>query len=125
MESDKELEKLTAKRMREMKKRVAVEREKEKKAPVMDSREILTSKLVDRGVEVLQVAESSYPAQTQIVIERLAEMIKKGMIHESISGGELLSVFRSLGMRVSVDTTISVGKHGRTVSLAEKLKGKI
>ena len=124
MESDKELEKLTTKRMREMKKRVEVEREK-KKAPVMDSREILTSKLVDRGVEVLQIAESSYPAQTQIVIERLAEMIKKGMIQESISGGELLSVFRSLGMRVSVDTTISVGKHGKTVSLAEKLKGKI
>jgi hypothetical protein len=48
-------------------------------------------------------------------------LISRGQV-DKITGGELLQLFRSLGMRVSVRTTISVAERGKVVSLADKLK---
>ena len=47
-----------------------------------------------------------------------------GKINNSISGGELLSVFRNAGLRITVPTSISVSKDGKMTSLSDKLKGK-
>lgn len=84
-------------------------------------REILLRALRDRGDEVLVAAEAAYPKEMRVMIPQLALLIKQKKI-TSITGGELLQFFRSIGMRVSVNTSISVEDHGKFVSLADKLK---
>ena len=121
MEEDKEIGFLKTKKLLELQRRLAVQQAKkiEKTA-----REVLLQRLVDRGIEVLESAEASYPKETSIVVEKLAQLIRRGTVQGGISGGELLSLFRSLGMSIHVETTISVEKHGKIISLAEKLKSE-
>lgn len=118
MVNDKDLEFLTAKKMRNLRRRiVASEKPKEK-----SSRDIVSSRLADRGIEVLEIAEKYYPNQTSIIIKNLANVIENGGIKGSISGGELLGLFRQMGLRIHVKTSIQVKKDGKLVPLAEKLK---
>lgn len=130
-EDDADLKILNAKRMLELRKKMnytllAQKRAEEaknqppRKPPPTDC-EILSRSLVDRGDEVLAAAESRYPRETSLIIPKLAALIRSGKVG-SISGGELLQLFRSMGMRVSVPTSISVQEHGKFVSLSEKLK---
>jgi DNA-binding TFAR19-related protein (PDSD5 family) len=132
-EEDKELEKLKKKRFAEMQKNISFKEKQEeliaahkdtkKNAP--KPREILVSRLGYRGLEVLENAESQFPNETKIVIEKLAELITSGEIDEQIDGGKLLALFRSIGMNVRVQTTINVEQEGKFVSLSEKLSSKM
>lgn len=85
-------------------------------------KEAILSYLYDRGDEVLALAELQFPDQTRIIISRILELIKEGEITKKISGGELLSLFRSLGLNIKVKTTIKIEDHGKYVSFADKLK---
>jgi hypothetical protein len=119
-----DLRMLNAKRMLELRKRMSSAEAKktlEKKTPPPSDKEILLKALSDRGDEVLAAAESRYPSETKLLIPQLAALVKQRKI-ETITGGELLQFFRSLGLRVSVRTSISVEDHGKFVSLADKLK---
>jgi len=126
---DIDLKMLNAKRMVELRKRMNSEiarksleeqrLERLKNQPT--DREILLKALRERGDEVLATAEASYPREMKMMIPQLAALIKQGKV-SSISGGELLQFFRSIGMRVSVNTTISIEDHGKFVSIADKLK---
>jgi DNA-binding TFAR19-related protein (PDSD5 family) len=126
---DADIKMLNAKRMVELRKRMnqemARKTEEEQRAERMKNqptdREILVRALRDRGDEVLNAAERAYPREMKLMIPQLAALIKQGKI-ASITGGELLQFFRSIGMRVSVSTSISVEDHGKFVSLADKLK---
>lgn len=126
---DLDLKMLNAKKMIELRRRMNVEvakkAEEEKRAERMKKRptdrEVILKALTDRGDEVLVVAEAAYPREMRLMIPKLSELIRQGKIL-TITGGELLQFFRSLGMRVSVSTSISVEDHGKFVSLAEKLK---
>lgn len=118
MVEDKDLEFLTAKKMRDLRRRIVASDKPIEK----NSRDIVTSRIVDRGIEVLELAERYYPNQTSIIIENLAKVIKKGEIKGSISGGELLGLFRQMGFKIRVETSIQVKKDGKLVPLAEKLK---
>ena len=123
-EEDLALKMLTARRMLELKKRAsnAARQSEEKAAPKPPSdREVLLKALRERGDEVLASAEAGYPREMAILVPRLADLIRSGKV-TTISGGDLLQFLRSLGMRVSVRTSISVTEHGKTVSLADKLK---
>jgi hypothetical protein len=130
-EEDADMKMLNAKRLLEMRKRanmnlarktLAEQRvEREKNRP--SDRDILLKSLRDRGDEVLGIAERSYPKEMAILIPKLATLIKQGKV-STISGGDLLHFLRSMGMRVSVSTTISVEDHGKFVSLADKLKNE-
>lgn len=127
-EEDADLKMLNAKRMVELRKRMnsslakKAEAEKIAQEPKKATdREVVLKSLTDRGDEVLLAAESSYPSETALLIPQLAKLIRQGKV-DNISGGELLQFFRSIGMRVSVNTSISVQEHGRFVSLGEKLK---
>ena len=132
-EEDKELEKLKEKRLAEMQKNISFKQKQEelvtahkdaqKNAP--KPREILVSRLGYRGLEVLENAESQFPNETKIVIEKLAELITSGEIDEQIDGGKLLALFRSIGMNVRVQTTINVEQDGKFVSLSDKLSSKM
>ena len=86
------------------------------------NREIISDYLYDRGEEVLKLAESQFPIQTTSLINEIVELIRIGDIRQRISGGELLALFRSVGLNVRVSTSIKIEDHGKLVSLSDKLK---
>ena len=97
----------------------------ETKKPQISNRELVVKQLGYRGIEVLQNAESQFPEESKVVIEKLAELIRGGEVQEIIDGGKLLTLFRSLGIRVRMQTTINVEQDGKMVSWSDKLKGDI
>jgi len=129
---DKELEKLKEKRLAEMQKNISLKQKqdellaasKEKQKNTPRPRSILVSKLGYRGLEVLENAETQFPKQTKIVVEKLAELISSGELDEQIDGGKLLLLFRAVGLNVRVETKINVEQEGKFVSLSEKLSTK-
>lgn len=127
-EEDKELELLKAKRMLEMQKNISQrQRVDEKPQPStqkVSPRDVILKQLGYRGEEVLQNAESQFPNETKVVIEKLAELIQGGEVTEIIDGGKLLTLFRSVGIHVRIQTTINVEQDGKMVSWSDKLKGE-
>lgn len=129
-EEDKELEILKAKRLLEMQKNISLQQKQEElkatkqdqKTSTPNPREILIKQLGYRGLEVLENAESQFPEETKLVIDKLADLIQSGEVTETIDGGKLLALFRSLGIRVRVTTTINVEQDGKLVSWSDKLK---
>src|SRR5579875_508756 len=124
-EEDVTLKMLTARRMLELRKRATTAAkisEGEKLAPKKPSdREVLLKVLSERGDEVLHAAEASYPSEMALLIPKLADLVRQRKV-TTITGGELLQFLRAIGLRVSVQTSISVEDHGKFVSLGEKLK---
>lgn len=125
---DADLRMINAKRMVELRKRAnynlarkAQEELAAKQPKKPTDREVVLKSFVDRADEVFSTAENSYPSQIRMLIPQLAKLIREGKV-KTISGGELLQFLRSLGLRVSVSTSISVQEHGRFVSLADKIK---
>ena len=126
-EEDKELELLKAKRLLEMQKNISQRQRSEESKPkethtTTPPREIVVKQLGYRGLEVLENAEAQYPEETRLVIAKLAELIQGGEITEIIDGGKLLTLFRSLGIRVRIQTTINIEQDGKLVSWSDKLK---
>ncbi len=127
MEEDPDIEILKAKKMQEIMQRMMKQKKKDnigkdikKREP--SEREILLSYLYDRGDEVLNLAESQFPSETRAIINRIVELINSGEINRKISGGDLLSLFRTIGINVKINTTIKIEEHGKYMSFAEKLK---
>lgn len=132
-EDDSELEKLKAKRLAEMQKNISSQEKSEQpteassepmKEKSENPRDSLVSKLGFRGIEVLENAEFQFPNETKMIIVKLSELIKTGEINEIIDGGQLLSLFRSIGLNIRMETKISVEKDGKFVSLSDKLVDK-
>ena len=127
MGEDPDIEILKAKKMKEImqrmmkkKKENIIKKDIKKREP--SEKEILLSYLYDRGDEVLNLAESQFPSETRAIINRIVELINSGEINRKISGGELLSLFRTIGMNIKINTTIKIEEHGKYMSFAEKLK---
>ena len=128
-EEDKDLERLQAKRLAEMQKNLSSQREqeeiaasqKEQKDKKQSPREIVIKRLGYRGLEVLQNAEYQFPKETEIILLKLSELISSGEITEVLDGGNLLELFRSIGINVRMKTKINVEKDGKFVSLSDKL----
>jgi len=129
MSEDKDLERLQAKRLEEMRKNLSFQRkqgkiaasEKEQKGNKPSPREIVIKRLGYRGLEVLQNAEYQFPKETEIIVLKLSELISSGDITEVLDGGNLLGLFRSIGINVRMKTKINVEKDGKFVSLSDKL----
>ncbi|MGN6348051.1 MAG: hypothetical protein ACTHME_10165 [Candidatus Nitrosocosmicus sp.] len=130
---DPDLELIKARKMRALKEQVA-SKEKERKNIEQEKsyqnntslnnvseRDFLNRYLYDRGDEVLTLGEQQFPFQTKVLVKRLNELIRYGEISK-ISGGDLLAVYRSLGLHIRVNTNISISDHGKTISFSEKLK---
>ena len=84
-------------------------------------RDLLVAKLGYRGLEVLENAEYQFPNETEQIIQKLFELIKSGEINESFDGGQLLALFRSIGLNIKMQTKINVEQDGKFVSLSDKL----
>jgi len=128
-EEDSELERLKAKRLAEMQKNISTKQveptpDVEKEKVPENPRDSLIKILGFRGLEVLQNAESQFPNETKMIIEKLSELIKTGEINESIDGGKLLTLFRSVGINVRMATKINVEQDGKFVSLTDKLSNQ-
>ncbi len=103
MSEDKDLERLQAKRLEEMRKNLSFQRKqskvaasaKEQKGNKPSPREIVIKQLGYRGLEVLQNAEYQFPKETEIISLKLSELISSGEIKEVLDGGNLLALFRS------------------------------
>ena len=125
-DDDLELEKLKAKRLAEMQKNIstikqekpAVEPEEKKQE---NPRDIVLKSLGFRGEEVLQNAENQFPNETKSLIVQLAQLIKSGEFNEKIDGGQFLSLLRTIGLNVRMNTKINVEQDGKFVSLSDKL----
>ena len=122
---DPEIDIINARKLRELReKAAAMEKAKaSRQQPQSKStREILSGYLYDRADEVLDLAYRQYPIQTEAIVTRIARLILSGEITSRISGGELLMLFRSVGLNVRVNTTINVEDDGKLISFSEKLK---
>ena len=130
-EEDKELEILKAKRLAEMQKNLSFQekqKESEQKSDTtkeqITSRDYVVKNLGYRGMEVLQNAESQFPNEAKIIIEKLGELIASGDINEILDGGKLLVLFRSVGVNIRMQNKINVEQDGKFVSITDKFKHK-
>lgn len=123
--NDPEIDIINARKLRELRERAAamekVKASSQQPRP-KSSREILSSYLYDRADEVLDLAYGQYPVQTEAIVRRIARLILSGEITSRISGGELLMLFRYVGLNIRVNTTIKVEDDGKLISFSEKLK---
>ena len=130
-EEDKELEILKAKRLAEMQKNISSQekqKESEQKSDTtkeqITSRDYVVKNLGYRGMEVLQNAESQFPNEAKIIIEKIGELIASGDINEVLDGGKLLVLFRSVGVNIRMQNKINVEQDGKFVSITDKFKNK-
>ena len=128
-DDDSELQRLQAKRLAEMQKNISSretvdEKPKSTEEKTVNPREALIKQLGFRGLEVLTNAESQFPNETKMIIDKLYELIKTGEITEVLDGGKLLGLFRSIGLNVKMDTKINIQQDGKFVSLTDKLSNK-
>ena len=132
-DDDSELERLKAKRLEEMQRNISNRQtpessqqsgegsEQQQQSQKPSPRDIVVSNLGYRGMEVLQNAEFQFPNEVPHVIQKLAELFSSGEINEQLDGGKLLSLFRTIGLNIRMNTKIHVEKDGRFVSLSDKL----
>jgi len=128
-DEDSELKRLQAKRLAEMQKNISsrdetVEPSESSEEKTVNPRDVLVKQLGFRGLEVLINAESQFPNETKMIIDKLYELIKNGEITENLDGGKLLGLFRSIGLSVRMDTKINIQQDGKFVSLTDKLSNK-
>ena len=113
-EEDKEFEMLKAKRLAEMQKNLSLQNQsdentkEENEKPQLSLRDHVVNSLGYRGMEVLQNAEYQFPNESKIVIEKLGELISSGDINETLDGGKLLVLFRSVGLNIRMENKINV-----------------
>ena len=125
---DKELEILKAKRLAEMQKNLSIQdkldenKSEENEKPKLSLRDHVVNSLGYRGMEVLQNAEYQFPNESKIIIEKLGELISSGDINETLDGGKLLVLFRSVGINIRMENKINVEKDGKFISIADKFK---
>ena len=123
MEEDLDLKLIEQRKLEQMKKRLRAPAPPPPKAEKTD-REVVMGMLYDRGDEVLEAAYSYFPNETERLVGELARMVRDGRFAEKVSGGELYSIFRQLGLRFSLKTSIRVQDRGKLVDLSEKLKNR-
>ncbi len=119
MAEDTDLKLLEQRKLEELRKRLKAAEQAPKKEKT--DREVVEGILYDRGAEVLETAYSFYPAETERLVKELAGMVRAGRLNGMIGGGELLSIFRQLGLRFRMKTSIKVMDQGKLVDLSEKL----
>jgi DNA-binding TFAR19-related protein (PDSD5 family) len=126
-EDDPDLEIIKARKMLKLREQAAATEKRRKIQDESDSvkkskRQTFLKHVYDRGDEVLSAAESQFPSQTMVVMNRILDLIERGEIQQKISGGELLALFRMLGFNIRMNTTIKIEDHGKLVSFSDKLK---
>jgi DNA-binding TFAR19-related protein (PDSD5 family) len=122
---DKTLDLLKRRKFIELSKKFALKETKSKESSdkLEDPKAVLQKILINRGLEVLEAAESQYPEVTSQIEKLMSELILSGKIKESITGEQLYWFFNRLGINVRLNTKIRFLEHGELKTLGEKLRG--
>jgi len=121
--SDRELEALRQKKLKQMKEYVKSKTKVETEKPQEgDQRKVLNRLFVGRAWEVLNAAKAQYPEAANQIENTLVKLITEGKIRSRITGEELYGLFLRVGLRVRLQTRIQVLEHGKVKSLEEKIK---
>jgi DNA-binding TFAR19-related protein (PDSD5 family) len=118
--SDKELEALKQKKLRELQKRMASQEQKKEQ---IDNHKILETIFQERAWEVFNTAHAQFPGEMVKVEQLLVNLTQAGEIRK-MDGEQLYALLRKIGLPVRLNTTISYLSHGKTESLSEKIKEK-
>ena len=89
----------------------------------VNPRDTVRKILVGRGVEVMETARRRYHEEIGMLERKLAGLIENGRLKGPVSGEELYSFLRRLGLEFSMDTKIRIIEGGKLKSLEEKLRG--
>ena len=121
-----EIELLRQRKALELRKKMLLSQEKPTavavEVPKLSSREAVQKILTGRGVEVIETARRYYPKEIGIIEENLARSIESGRLKGPVSGEELYSFLRRVGLSFSMDTKIRVKEHGELKTLEEKFR---
>ena len=121
-----EIELLRKKKALELRRKMMLSQEKttatQTVAPKQSSREMVRRILEGRGVEVLETARRYYPREVGQVEDTLANMIESGRLKGPVSGEELYSFLRRIGLMFSMDVKIRVKEHGELKTLEQKFR---
>jgi DNA-binding TFAR19-related protein (PDSD5 family) len=121
-----EIELLRQKRALELRKKMLLSQEKSTSiaavTPKLDPHEVVQKILTGRGTEVLETARRYYPKEVGTIEENLARLIESGRLKGPVSGEELYSFLRRVGLSFSMDTKIRVKEHGELKTLEEKFR---
>ncbi len=124
--SDRELEAIRRKKLLELRRQLQKKEEaKTEEERAETPRKILSRFFVGRAWEVFNAANEQYPQAASHIEKTLAKLIQEGKIKNQISGEELYGLFRTLGLRVKLQTRIQVLEHGKIKSLEDKIKEQI
>ena len=121
-----EIEILRQKRALELRKKMLLSQEKPTPvavaAPKLNPRQVILKILTGRGAEVLDTARRYYPKEVGIIEENLARLIESGKLKGPVSGEELYSFLRRVGLSFSLETKITVKEHGELKTLEQKFR---
>lgn len=133
MPDDSNIELLKRRRLLDIRRKLLIERaesmkeeeqEKEKKPgqEKLGPKEVLKKRFVGRAWEVWYTAEAQYPEVMVRLADAMVSLIKAGKLSGPITGEQLYSFFRRLGLRVRLKTKIRIYEGGELKSIADKLK---
>ena len=117
--SDSELERLRRRRLAQLSKRFLTKREEKKEKE--SEQDLLNKVFVGRAWEVFNATQAQYPQVAKRLGDVLVQLSSSGRI-KPVSGQELYYLFRKMGLRVKLKTTIRIKEHGKLKSLEEKMK---
>ena len=124
MSSDLEL--LRQKKLLELQKKMILSQSKsstpETQIPKSSPRDTVLEILEGRGSEVMETARRIYPKEIAQVEETLANLIETGRLKGPISGEELYSFLRRVGLVFNMETKIRIKEHGELKTLEEKFR---
>jgi len=123
MSSDLELQR--QKRVLELRRKLLQSQDKQvtpQPKPAESPRDIVRKVLVGRGSEVMETARRYYPAEIERLEASIAALIVEGRLRGPISGEELYSFLRRLGLVFSMNVKIRIKEHGELKSIEEKLR---
>jgi DNA-binding TFAR19-related protein (PDSD5 family) len=124
MSSDLELQR--QKRALELRRRLLQSQNKspepQPQKPVESPRDIVRKILAGRGPEVIETARRYYPAEIERLESSIASLIAQGRLKGPITGEELYSFLRRLGLAFSMDVKIRIKEHGELKTIEEKLR---
>ena len=121
-----EIDLLRQRKALELRKKMLLSQEKSQPAQPalakLSSRETVRRILEGRGVEVLETARRYYPKEVGQIEDTLAGLIESGRLKGPVSGEELYSFLRRIGLVFSMDVKIRVKERGELKTLEEKFR---
>ena len=135
MPDDSSIELLKRRRLLDIRRKLLIERVesmkeeeqekgKEQGQEKLGPKEVLKKRFVGRAWEVWYTAEAQYPEVMVRLADAMVSLIKAGKLSGPITGEQLYSFFRRLGLRVRLKTKIRIYEGGELKSIADKLKEK-